>query len=249
MKENSGLKRTWLSFVVSFKEKMRNPILVSLILFLPAYFIFIAGRVMPEEEVFINHLGEMKEIGDVFQATFTPVTASLVTSIFGLYTVLEARDADKRLLISGYSSHELLLSRFGMIFAVGVLVSTFSLAIMMISFSPDNLPAFFMMVLLFSIIYGHIGVIIGTLMDKMAGVYTILLLITMDAGIFQSPIFLQEEPALWIRILPAYHPMNVVVETSFLDSIESIGHLALSLAVLFLVTILAVYIFWLRVKS
>lgn len=244
-----SVKRMVLAFRIGLKEKLRNPVLVALILFLPMYFIFLAGRVIPEGEVFVYQLDEYREMGEVFQASFTPVTASLVTGIFGLYTVLEAKETDERLMIAGYSPIELLVSRFGMILGIGSIVSIFCYAVMRVSFSPENVPVFFVMILILSFLYGALGVLIGAVMDKMPGVYTMLVLITMDAGVFQNAVFMQEDPVLWIRLLPAYSPMKVTIESAFLDSIEETRYLILSIVILLLVIAVAVSVYWKKVKS
>lgn len=248
MKYSVAVKNVGLNFIISLKEKFRNPVLVALMIFPPAYFIFLAGQVVPDYPVFLEVLGEEKSMADVYPVSFTPVTASLVTALFGLFIMLEARDTDRRLLIAGSTRFQITVSRFLLISLISLLVSAISIGMMMLSFTPEDLIRFFLITVLISLIYGNVGMIAGILLNRMSGVYTMLILVTLDAGVFQNPFFMQEEPAWWMRILPAYHPMELANEIAFLGEIQQTSSLIYTLVILLILLSGATAAFYLNSK-
>jgi len=75
-----------------------------------------------------------------------------------------------------------------------------------------------------------------------------LILVTLDAGVFQNPIFMQEEPTWWIKILSAYHPMEMVNEIAFLGEIQQTFSLIYTLVILLILLIGATLAFYLNTK-
>jgi len=187
-------------------------------------------------------------MGDVYLMSFTPVTASLVTALFGLFIMIEAKDTNRRLLIAGSTRFQITISRFWMILVVSILVSAISIGMMLISFTPEDVIMFFLVTMLISLIYGNIGMIAGTLLSKLSGVYAMMILVTLDAGVFQNPIFMQEEPAWWMRILPAYHPMELANEIAFLGEIQQTSSLMYTVVILIILLTLATAAFYLNSK-
>lgn len=248
MSYSAPVKNIIFNFALGMREKFRNPILVGLMIFLPAYFIFLAGQVMPDHQVFLGFIGEQRSMVDVYPVSFTPVTASLVTALFGLFIMLEAKDTDQRLLVAGATRFQIIISRFLIILTVSVLVTAISIGIMMISFSPENTTMFFLVTIGISLIYGNIGMIAGTLLDKMSGVYAMLILVTMDAGVFQNPVFMQDDPDWWIKLLPAYHPMDLVKEIAFLGEIQQYDSLVHTSVILITLLIGGTAAFYLNSK-
>lgn len=203
---------------------------------------------MPDYTIFLEIIGEETCMGDVYLMSFTPVTASLVTALFGLFIMIEAKDTNRRLLIAGSTRFQITISRFWMILLVSILVSAISIGMMLISFTPEDVIMFFLVTMLISLIYGNIGMIAGTLLSKLSGVYAMMILVTLDAGVFQNPIFMQEEPAWWMRILPAYHPMELANEIAFLGEIQQTSSLMYTVVILIILLTLATAAFYLNSK-
>jgi len=66
--------------------------------------------------------------------------------------------------------------------------------------------------LLVAVTYALIGVVIGPLLGKVAGVFVAFLIPFLDLGIIQSPM-LRPEPQEWARFLPAYGVTKVLFDT------------------------------------
>lgn len=68
--------------------------------------------------------------------------------------------------------------------------------------------------------------LVGAVLDRLAGIWLMLILPMLDIDLFQDPLFVQSAPAWWMRLLPGYHPVRVMVDaglTATVDSASSIS--------------------------
>ena len=86
--------------------------------------------------------------------------------------------------------------------------------------------------------YALIGVIIGPLLGKVAGVFVAFLIPFLDLGIIQSPM-LRPEPQEWARFLPGYGVTKVLFDTGLTAHFDETGALLMGFAWLIGLLILA----------
>jgi len=95
-------------------------------------------------------------------------------------------------------------------------------------FDAKQWPAYIGTNLLIAAIYALIGVVIGPLLGKVAGVFVAFLIPFLDLGIIQSPM-LRPVPQQWAQFLPGYGVTRVLFDTSLTTGFDVIGSLLLGL--------------------
>src|SRR6516165_6594250 len=83
--------------------------------------------------------------------------------------------------------------------------------------------------LLVAVTYALIGVVIGPLLGKVAGVFVAFLIPFLDLGIIQSPM-LRPQPANWAHFLPGYGVTKVIFDTGLTAHFTQTGPLLVGLA-------------------
>ncbi|MFC6717161.1 hypothetical protein ACFQHN_06160 [Natrialbaceae archaeon GCM10025896] len=86
--------------------------------------------------------------------------------------------------------------------------------------------------------------VLGVVFDRVAGLWTILVVSMLDIGLFQSPLFPMGEDAWWVKMLPGYHPMEVVFDAGLTAQSDTLVHLGWALGYLFLAGVIAVLLFY-----
>ncbi|MFC6810948.1 hypothetical protein ACFQGT_06300 [Natrialbaceae archaeon GCM10025810] len=95
-----------------------------------------------------------------------------------------------------------------------------------------------------TLLYGFAGMVLGVVFDRVAGLWTILVVSMLDIGLFQSPLFPMGEDAWWVKMLPGYHPMEVVFDAGLTAQSDTLVHLGWALGYLFLAGVIAVLLFY-----
>jgi hypothetical protein len=65
-----------------------------------------------------------------------------------------------------------------------------------------------------------------------------------DIGIVQNPMFVRGEVAWWVKALPGYTPMEVLMDVSFTPGFDTSAELALALIYLLGLAAIAGTLFW-----
>lgn len=237
---------------------MRRRIVLLLLLVIPAVFLTTVAlttseRLVPfrlasiEEEPYIEVSEE--EISMVF---FAVATAGFLMSFLGLSLIQKHSAVNRRLVLCGYHPVELLVANFlaliGMILFVGVYVAALSSL-----FVEMEHPALLVAGLCLSgLVYGCYGLLVGTLIrGELEGILLIVLLVNIDAGWLQNPLFYAEaQNQVIIRYLPAYFPSQTSIIASFTDY-GATRPILLSLVYggLFLALAMLIFFTKMRVKS
>lgn len=210
------VKRVWTGLVMGFKEYARTPVLLALLLFLPAYMIGLFARVAPDSPlpVTIPEMGDASLAGsDVLTALMTPVAAALVSGLVGLFIIQSVEQTDNRLVVAGFSPADVVLARFGVLVGSCSLVTVISVGVAVTTFSPEQLGTFALGTFLAAVTYGLVGLLVGSAMSRLAGVYVILFLPLVDVVIFQNP--MTEETRQFAEWLPGHYVTAVVLDAGF----------------------------------
>jgi hypothetical protein len=198
----------------------RTPVLLALLVFLPAYMIGVFTVVAPDSAARFEVAGGevvRTSLTDAFPAFTTPMVAALLSGIAGLFLMQTATDADARLAITGYSAHEIVLTRLVVLGAISALGTTVAVGAMWLTFEPTHLVWFSGAVFLAALTYGMCGVLAGIALDRLPGVYVVLFGSMIDLFVFQNPV--ATDPPAAATLLPGHYPLEVAMAAAFGDTI------------------------------
>lgn len=225
MSSNAGRAgRFRVATAVGGRELLRDPVLLGLLVFLPAYFVGVWGWMVPADPVQVTvPAGDgAVTVGTDFvalmMALVAPVTGALLVGIAGLFLVQRSREVDDRLSVVGYRGPELLASRFAILAGIAAVVVAATAAMSAVHHSPTH-PGWFVVALLLAAgTYGSLGVLTGLFLDRMAGVYLLLFAPMLDILLLQMP--LADSP-WWADWLPGRHAAELALSASFADSVAT----------------------------
>lgn len=212
--------RVTVAVSMGLREFLRTPVLVVLLLVLPAYFVGAFVVLVPETSVPVS-FGETTTTVSMsaFAAAFmTTVSVAIVSGIVGLFAVLSSKAADDRLKLAGYSDPELVAARVGTLGAGVAVVTVVAVAVAVQVFQPADLWGFTAVTGLLGITYGVVGVLVGLLVDELGGVYVILLVPLVDVLLFQNP--LASDSPWWTGYLPGHYATAALFDTAFTTGAE-----------------------------
>lgn len=224
-------------------ELGRTPLLLALLVFAPAYVIYLFTLVAPEGAAVV-HLGSetvQTPLSEAFPAFTTPMTAALLSGITGMFLMHSSAVADSRLVVAGYRAHQVVLARLGLLLGVSAVATVVSVGVMLTAFQPADLGWFVLGTGLTALIYSMVGVLAGVLLARITGVYLILFGSMIDLFIFQNPLA-TDAPAL-AQYLPGHYPLRLAMEAGFTGGVETSG-LAWSLVYLGILTVVATGAFY-----
>jgi len=218
---------------LGFREQARRPLLLVLLVGVPFFFITraIASTVPQPRVVPLAGGGEvLSNMQDVHGATMAAITVAFLAGLCGLFVMQSARDADRRLIVAGFSPAQAVLPRLMQIAAATTIVIVVSLAVTAASFQPEQWFPFAGATLLVGITFGAIGAIAGAALGRLGGTYFMLFLPMIDLGIAQTPMFGDGEPDGWTQLLPGYGAGRMLVDAAFAPSFGAWPELAIGAA-------------------
>ena len=217
---------------MAFRDQLRRPLVLILVLFVPAYvIIWSVAETKPTPRTIELPGGEW--VTTTMKALHGPGMAGLMiaflAALVGVFVTHSALQGDRRLVLAGYRAREAVLARLLVMAAATLLAVAVSAAIMAIVFTPASwLPVIGALVLM-GLVYAAIGALVGALMDKLPATYLILFLIMTDLGVVQSPMF-HATPVQFAWLLPGYPLDRVLYEGAFSHSFQATGDVLLALA-------------------
>lgn len=239
-----SLRRSLTAFRFGLREYLRTPVLLALIVFLPAYAVGVFAYLAPDTPAIVrlsDGAPVQVSLADAFPALTTPMAAALLTGLAGLFLVYTAADADDRLAIAGYRPHEIVLARLGLLAVIAAASTTVAVGVMLATFVPESPGWFVAATFLAAVSYGLVGVLAGTLLDRIVGVYLILFGSLVDLFLFQNPMA-ADSPAM-AELLPGHYPLKLGVDAGFGEAIElePVGYALVVVAALTLLSIATLY--------
>jgi hypothetical protein len=231
-----------------FREYRRNPVLWVLLVGLPVAFISVSLAVTPDDPAPVELVdGGVRAVrvllmSDVHGAIMVAITVAFLAGLAGLFVVSGSAEGDRRLVLAGFRAGEVLTARLGVIAFAALLTTAVSLAVTATDFTPRNWPVFVLGNLLVALTYGMIGVLLGPLFGRLGGLYLMLVLPFIDAGLAQNPMFDVAPPA-WARFLPAHGAVRVLLDGAFTPGFDETGGLLLAAGWLAGITAAAAVVF------
>jgi len=172
------------------------------------------------------------------------MSLSLVSGAFlgvflSFYIFLTTRYLDFRLHQIGYSKLQIFLSKILTISLLLLPASfiTFLLAVLFVKI--HNIFFAFVAFSLGTFIYALIGVIISYLAkNKLQATYTSLILVVLDLGFLEAPLWSEVYNKWFMAVLPGYYPSKLLLESSFSSSLISLDSIGYSLLYIFFLLLL-----------
>jgi hypothetical protein len=217
---------------MGFREQLRRPLLLVLLVAVP--FLFISWSIAitePTPRLIALPGGEqiLTTMKELHGAIMVPITVGFLAGLIGLFVVRSALESDRRLVLAGFSPGEAILPRLVVLLSATLVVLAVSFAVTAIDFTPAAWPPFVAGNLLAGLIYGAIGALAGAFVGRLGGAYLMFFLPMLDIGVAQNPMFFNGEPQAWATVLPGYGPTRVLLDGAFSSSFHAGAQLALSL--------------------
>ena len=246
---------TGLSMIL--RMLVRQKIVIILLLIIPAFFLTIvelttSDRMLPfqlaslDDDVFIN-ISE-KGISFIF---FAVASSGFLVSFLALNLIQKNNVVNRRLIVCGYHPIELLISILLALFLVVVLIAIYVGILTNTFYTIDNLGRFILGLVLIGFVYGSYGLAIGSLVKaELEGILLVVLLVNIDVGWLQNPLFYAEaQNQIIIKFLPAYFPSQTAIITAVTDysAVNAIGN-GILYGLGFLIFSMLIFFFKMRTK-
>ncbi len=215
------------------RQLRRTPVMWVLLLGLPAAFITTSIAITPDSPTPVELVEDgrsrltMLSMAQLHGAIMVPITVGFLSSLVGLFVVLDSSQADRRLSLTRFGAWEILAVRLAVVFAATSLATVVSVAVTAFSFEPRRWPQFVAANLLVALTYAMIGVIVGPLLGRLGGLYVMLVMPFIDVGIAQNAMF-DAAPPTWGRYLPAHGAVRVMIDDAFTPTFDEFGSAVLA---------------------
>jgi hypothetical protein len=236
------------SFRKGVRQYGRNPALWSLLVAVPFIFIWLSKLITEEQYSLMRVLDDGREIDvrlwlpDTHAGTMAPIAVASLATVAGLFIALGNREGDRRLVLSGMHRSALLLGRFGEVGVAVLITSAASLAVTAMVFPAKQWPAFVGGMLLLASVYALLGMCLGFLLGRVAGVLIAFVVPFLDLGITQSPMLRLEPPGPAV-LLPGYGPYRLLIDTGLTDEFDETGGLLIGLGWVAALTVVVTIMF------
>jgi len=161
---------------------------------------------MPTVEAIPIDLGRL--LGGIFGV-------AIIAGLMGLVQMIDARDADQRLVRTGYPPHVLLATRLATLATVTVVVAAVNYAVLRLTIEPDASVAAFAFLALAGLVYAFIGALVGAVMPRLfEGSLVVVFLAMMDAFLSGDSPLAADVPD-FVQYFPLYHPKQLLQSAVF----------------------------------
>lgn len=224
--------RVLTATAMAFRDQRRRPLLLILLVVLPAYVIARSVAITeatPQQVVLPDGQVITSTMKDIHGAVMAGNVIAFVCGLVGVFVMHSALQGDRRLVIAGFRPGEAITARLAVVLAATALVVAVSAIITALYFDPGSWLPFVGGLVLTGLIYAGIGALAGSVLDKLAATYLVLFLAMTDLGIVQNPMFGDGDPQGWAVVLPGYGPGQLTVDGAFSTSFHATAELLLSL--------------------
>lgn len=220
---------------IGLREAARNRTLWVLLVAVPSVFIWLAVLTSPKETAVLtlHEGGRMVPkrfwLPDIHGGIMAPIAIASLAAIAGLFTVLDARSGDRRLVLAGFRAARLLAARLAVVALLALVATAASLAVTATVFDARQWGLYIAANTLIALTYALVGVLLGPLFGRVAGVFVAFLVSFIDLGIEQSPII---HPRLsgWSECLPGYGGSRVLFDAALTPGFDDTTALLYALA-------------------
>jgi len=210
------------SALMSSRELGRQRLVLALALMVPAVFfgVVLATTASREVPVMLAAAGRSVVTVDARRQALLFISiaaAGLISAFIAANLVQRQQDVSRRLVLCGYRAAELLLARLLVLLVVIVAAALYTWLMLALVARPVAAPGVAAGIALAALVYGCYGLLVGvTFRRDLEAVFAILVLVNIDAGWLQNPIYYEGARARWlIEVLPAHFPSQIAYVTAF----------------------------------
>ena len=225
------MTRTAVATKLGFREQLRRPLLVMLLVIVPFFFITRAiaqTETIPRQLTLAGGAHVLTNMRDIHGAVMAAITIGFLAGLVGVFALQSVKGADRRLVLAGYRPFEILGPRLVILTTLTALVVVVSLGVTALSFTPRHWPQFIVGNVLIGLTYGMLGAIAGSAFGAMGATYVILFGAMLGLGIAGNPMFGSGAPPAWTVALPGGAAMRVITDASFAGSFAAWSALAVA---------------------
>lgn len=218
---------------LGFREQARRPLLIVLLIGLPFFFItraIAATERLPRTIELPGGASVMTTMRDLHGASMAAITIAFLVGLVGVFVMHSSAQGDRRLVVAGFRPSQVLVPRLLIMAAAVVLVTTVSVAVTALSFTPQDWLAFTVGAISVGLIYGLLGALAGAAFGRLGATYLILFAAMLDIGVAQNPMFGSGQPEGWAAVLPGYGPGRIIIDASFSSEFSAYPELGLAFA-------------------
>lgn len=175
-------------------------------------------------------------------APMVPVTSAFLAGIAGLFVVTESARGDRRLVLAGLRTREVLAGRVGVITTAAVVTTAVAIAVSGSWYAPRQWLVFASANLLIALTYAMVGVLVGPITGRIGGLYLILMLAFIDVGLGQS-VMMPDGPPTWGAFLPARGASQMMIDGAFTANFDRVRALLLAVGWLAALSTVATVVF------
>lgn len=219
---------------MGLREVGRNRVLWALLVGVPGLFVALSAFTTPDgyETMMVREAGRTLPatfwLPDTHPGLMAPISVGALAAVVGLFTALDARNADRRLAIAGFRPMSLLTSRLAVVGVLAVVVTAASLAVTAAFFEPRQWGPYILANLFLALTYGLVGVLVGWLFGRVGGVLIAFLIPFLDLAIEQSPM-LNPELSTLAHLLPGYGASRVLYDAALTSTFDETTSLLIAL--------------------
>lgn len=224
--------RVQLAAGMAFRDQLRRPLVLILVVLVPAYVITrsVAETLSTPRRIGLpDGVYVMTTMKELHGAGMGGIAVAFVAALLGVFVMQSALAGDRRLVVAGYAPGETVLARMLVLLSAIALVVGVAAIVTALNFTPKSWPPLLASLVLLGLVYGAIGALAGAVLDKLAATYLILFLVMTDLGVVQTPMF-NETPGRFAVLFPGYGPNRVMYDGGFAERFHAGDELMLSLA-------------------
>ena len=220
---------------MGLREASRNHVLWALLAAVPAVFIALSAVTTPGEYEVMILPEEGQQVPfrfwfpDTHPGLMAPIAIGALAALVGMFTVLDARTGDRRLVLAGFRATSLLASRLTVVALLATLATTASLLVTWAFFDAQQWGPYILANVLVALTYALVGVLIGWLFGRVGGVFVAFLVPFLDLAIEQSPM-LNPQVSTLAHYLPGYGASRVLYDAALTPSFDETIPLVIALA-------------------
>lgn len=184
------MTRTRTALAATGKQFARTPVLVALLVVLPAYFVGLLGLVLPDAPITASLPDATVEttLSGAMLPMLAALAAVMVAGVAGLFLTVNTLDADGWLTLAGLPARTLFAARTAALTGAAVLASVAATAVLSLLVGVEQPAVFLAATAVLATTYGLAGAVVGVVLDKLAGVYVMLFGPAVDLFLLHSPL-------------------------------------------------------------
>ena len=219
------MNRLVLSAVMVARELLRNQTAVALLFLVPTILYLLIHATTGERAIAFQLSGHgnatLEGSERNLSLLFMGTTAMCGLAAFVAFVLTwRSIQTDRRLVFEGYRPSVLLAAKMLVVACAAAAVALYVAGLLLFFYLPERLAGVFLGFFVGGLTYGLLGVLIGVLSRRdLDGILAILLLVNVDPGWLQNPVFYAEAHNRGIiHWLPAHHSCQLVMLSALTET-------------------------------